>query len=255
MIFPVGDDQVKGGAWPIFSYSFIVLNVLIYFFIQVPNEWFTYAYGAVPYEITNQIDLIESVGEIPHFPGPTPIYLTLITSVFMHGGFMHLLGNMVFLWIFADNIESTIGNLRFIWFYLIGGIIASLTHIYSAPESVIPLIGASGAIAACLGAYLVMFPRSTIKVLFFIKIFRVPGFVFLGIWIAQQFISVYAEGANATSGGVAWYAHIGGFMFGVLLGIYFRFKYPKIRLVREGYRTVFVSAKRYNNRRLTKYFD
>lgn len=254
MIFPIGDDQVKGGAWPIFSYSFIVINVLIYFFIQIPIPSFTYAFGAIPYEILNNVDLVEPIGDVPHAPGPQPIYITLLTSIFMHGSFIHLLGNMVFLWIFADNIESTIGNFRFIIFYFVGGVVACLAHIAFNPDSTVPLIGASGAIAACLGAYLVMFPRSTIKVLFFILIFRIPGFIFLGIWIFQQVVSAYAEMGNPT-GGVAWFAHIGGFAFGVVLGIYFRIRFPKIRLVREGYQTVFVSAKRYNNRKITRHFD
>jgi membrane associated rhomboid family serine protease len=250
MIFPIGDDQVKGGSWPIFSYAFIAVNILVFVMLQLNNEVFTYANSAVPYEITTGEDLISQQGAIPHFPGPVPIYLTLLYSIFMHSGWMHLVGNMVFLWVFADNIESTVGSRNFILFYILGGLAATFSHIATDPTSIIPSLGASGAIAACLGAYLIMFPKSKVKVLFFIRIFSVPAFLFLGFWIVQQVIrgmgSLCADG-----GGVAWFAHIGGFAFGVVAGIYFRFRYPKVQLARAGYRSVNRSASRYNNRYIT----
>lgn len=255
MIFPIGDDQVKGGRFPIFSYSFIVINILVFVFIQLPNPAFTYAYSAIPYEIINLTDLTTSNFQAPHQPGPTPLFLTLITNIFMHGSWMHLIGNMVFLWVFADNIESTIGRKRFVIFYLFGGIIASFCHILSDVNSTIASLGASGAIAACLGAYLVMFPQSKIKILFFIKIFRIPAFLFLGFWIGQQLFSAYVEFGQETIGGVAWYAHIGGFAFGLITGTYFRWVYPKLNHVGLGYFPVKRPANRYNNRQITKYFN
>lgn len=253
MIFPIGDDQVKGGSWPIFSYAFIAVNIYVFVMLQLNNDAFTYANSTVPYEITTGQDLITQQGEIPHFPGPIPIYLTLIYSMFMHGGWMHLVGNMVFLWVFADNIESTVGSMRFIMFYILGGLVASLAHIATDPSSIVPSLGASGAIAACLGAYLVMFPTSKVKVLFFIKVFAVPAFLFLGFWIVQQVIS----GMDSLGGdgqGVAWFAHIGGFAFGVAAGLYFRFRYPKVQCAYPEYASVKREATRFNNRYITDKF-
>jgi len=255
MLFPIGDDQVKGGRFPIFSYAFIFLNIGVFFMLQYPSQTFTMAYSVVPYEIMNGTDLVGTQNGIPHVKGPTPIYLTLLSAMFMHGSLMHLIGNMVFLWIFADNIESTIGRKRFLLFYLTGGLVASFSHILAEPNSMIPSLGASGAIAACLGAYLVMFPHSRIKMLFIIKIFSVPAFLFLGFWIMQQLFNGYGSLSAATgNGGVAWFAHIGGFFFGVLSGVYFRFVYPKMHHIDHEYAPVKRKAYRYNNREITKRF-
>lgn len=217
MVFPIGDDQVVGGAKPIFSYSFIAINILV-FLIQMSfqmtggeawlREFFT-TYGALPIEITRGQDL--------H---------TLFTSIFIHGGWMHLIGNMLFLWVFADNIESSIGNVNFLLFYLLGGLAASLTHIYLDPNSTIPGIGASGAISACLGAYLILYPKSKIKmiVLFLFTSFKIPAVIFLVFWIGQQLLTGIGSLSVETSAtqGVAWWAHIGGFVFGLLAGILIR---------------------------------
>lgn len=251
MIFPIGDDQIKGGSPPIFSYLFIIINIAVFVLLQLGNPAFTYANSAVPYEITTGIDLITQQGDIPHFPGPVPIYLTLLYSIFMHGSWMHLIGNMVFLWVFADNIESTVGSRRFVIFYLLGGLVASFSHIFTDTSSVVHSLGASGAIAACLGAYLIMFPKSKVKLLFFIKIFSVPAFVFLGFWIVQQLVSGMGS-LGGDSGGVAWFAHIGGFGFGVVAGIFFRFKYPKVKKLEPDYEPIKRKADRYNNREITR---
>ncbi len=210
MIFPIGDDQVKGGSFPIFSYGFILLNCIV-FFIEMQQlgigeaafEQFIQTYGAIPAEITNGQD-----------------YFTLFTSMFLHAGWAHIIGNMLFLWIFADNIEATIGNIPFLLFYLLGGLAAHAGHIYFNMDSTIVTVGASGAISAVMGAYLVMFPSSRIKLLFLVFPFRIPAFLFLGFWIWEQFAGVgqVSEGG----GGVAWWAHIGGFVFGVIAGIIFR---------------------------------
>jgi membrane associated rhomboid family serine protease len=145
---------------------------------------------------------------------------------------MHLLGNMLFLWIFADNIESTIGSLRFLVFYLLGGIAATAAHIITDPFSPIPMLGASGAISAVLGAYLVMYPRSRIKVLLFFLIrLRVPAILFLGLWFYMQMSSGLGA-LSGESGGVAWWAHIGGFAFGLASGFWMRSNigYRKLRV-------------------------
>lgn len=209
MLFPIGDDQVKGGYFPLFSYGFIVLNIIIYF-MQSNTPGGLYEYAAIPAEIVQGQDLI-----------------TLITSMFLHGGFMHILGNMLFLWVFADNIEATIGNFRFVVFYLLGGLAAHAAHIYFNVDSQIPTVGASGAISAVMGAYLIMFPTSRVKMLFIVFTFRIPAILFLGFWIWMQSSSGIASlELPQEGGGVAWWAHIGGFAFGVIAGLYYKFNYP-----------------------------
>lgn len=211
MIFPIGDDQVKGGHYPTFSYAFILFNVAIFIFqAQLPAgqlQSFVTEYGSIPEEITRGQD-----------------WFTLFSSMFLHGGWMHLIGNMLFLWVFADNIEATVGNLSFVIFYVLGGLAAHAAHIYFNWDSAVPTIGASGAISAVMGAYLVMFPTSRIKVLFLIFPIRVHAFIFLGLWIFQQWNSGVAslDIQTAQTEGVAWWAHIGGFVFGVVAGFYYR---------------------------------
>ncbi len=236
MIFPIGDDQVVGGYKPIFSYAFIGLNIIA-FLVQLthPNAYIC-EFGSIPNEIINGQD-----------------YYTLFTSMFMHGGWMHLIGNMLFLWVFGDNIEATIGNINFVIFYFLGGLAASAAHIFfnsggelmnccqvcastipcdgsiQACLGSIPSVGASGAISAILGAYLVMFPQSKIKVLvvYFFRSFKMAALWFLGLWIAQQLIAGFAalSPETAATSGVAWWAHIGGFVFGVLAGLIARQSY------------------------------
>ena len=221
MFLPIGDSNIVKGSKPVFTYLLLVLNCLIFLFqFSLPPQGrvaFVEQYGSTPTDIMQGYQVY-----------------TIITSMFLHGGWMHLIGNMLFLWVFADNIEATIGSLRFAFFYLLGGIAATCTHIYFNAQSTIPCVGASGAIAACLGAYLVMFPGSRIRVLFiiFLTTFRVPAILFLGFWIAQQFISGIGSLGAATSDteGVAYWAHIGGFAFGLLAGILFRSKASTMRL-------------------------
>jgi len=217
MIFPIGDDQVKGGAKPIFSYAFILINVLVWlyeFSLGPALSQFVTEYGSIPVEIARGED-----------------YHTLFTSMFMHGGWMHLIGNMMFLWVFGDNIEATVGNLTYFLFYILGGLTAFLVHAYFSPGSMVPTVGASGAIAAILGAYLVMFPKSQIKMFFIFRSFYISAIYFLGFWFIQQFTSVFTSG-NA-GGGVAWWAHIGGFIFGVVCGLFFRTRHKSV-LVASG---------------------
>ena len=211
MFFPVGDTQVQGGYKPIVAYSFLVINILIFLFqfsLGTGANQFLMTYGSIPAEITSGQD-----------------YYTLITSMFLHGGWMHLIGNMLFLWVFGDNIEATIGSVKFFIFYIFGGLAASGAHIFFNWDSNIPCVGASGAIAAVLGAYLVMFPKSKIKILVVIlfRNFEVPAIAFLGLWFGQQLLSGVGEiGNTADTSGVAWWAHIGGFVFGVAFGFLFK---------------------------------
>lgn len=221
MFFPIGDDQVKGGHKPIFSYLFIAINVLLFLYeislSQNSLNIFVNEYGAIPVEISNGQDLY-----------------TLFTSMFLHGGWMHLIGNMLFLWVFADNIEAITGSFVFIIFYITGGVIADLAHVYIDLESSIPTVGASGAISAVMGAYLVMFPTSRVKVWAFFFVFRILAIFFLGFWIFNQLIDGFNM-LNPSSGfksNVAFWAHIGGFVFGVLSGFIFRLLYD-VKLIKE----------------------
>jgi membrane associated rhomboid family serine protease len=222
MFLPIGDENIARGHTPYFSYGFIVLNIAIFIwqstFPESGYNAFLRDYGMIPAEITVGIDLE-----------------TLLTSVFLHGDFMHLFGNMLYLWIFADNVEAVVGNFRFVVFYLLGGLAASFAQIYIMPDSLIPNVGASGAISAVLGAYLVMFPKSQIKVLFFVTIFYIPAIFFLGYWFVQQVIEGMGNlGPSAGKvAGVAWWAHIGGFVFGLLIGFYFRTRFVGYRFVEK----------------------
>lgn len=216
MFLPLGDDQVAGGYKPYFAYGFIALNVLIFLYqaTLTPElqRIFVTDYGSIPLAVQN--------GEAYH---------TLFTSMFLHGGWMHLIGNMLYMWIFADNIEATVGSLIFIGLYFLGGLAAHFGHIYFNPGSSIPTVGASGALSAVMGAYLVMFPKSRIRGYLFIIRVTIPAIFFLLFWFIQQAMSGYAslgpETSMAQGGGVAWWAHIGGFLFGVAAGFYFRNRY------------------------------
>lgn len=209
MFFPIGDDNVKGGHKPFFTYLFLFSNIALFLYeLQLGENLplFLSHYAFVPSEIVQFQDI--------H---------ALFTSMFLHGGWLHLIGNMMFLWVFADNIEAVLGNFRFLFFYIVGGLVAGLAQAFLFPYAMTPTLGASGAIAAVLGAYLVMFPASRIKLLFIIFSFRVPSIVFLGIWIIQQLMNGYgALSENFDNGGVAWWAHIGGFVYGFIAGIYYR---------------------------------
>ncbi len=209
MIFPIGDDQVKGGHQPWFSYSFIVLNALFFLYKFSLNpaqqEAFDLYFGAISIEITRGQDLF-----------------TLVTSMFVHGDWWHLIGNMLFLWVFADNIEATVGSLKFLVFYFIGGFAAVAAHIWFNMNSEVPMVGASGAISAVMGAYLVMFPTSRIKMIFLVFPFRISAWIFLGLWIVQQWSYGTSSQASETGSSVAWWAHIGGFAMGFMTGFLFR---------------------------------
>jgi len=212
MIFPIGDDNIIGGFKPIFSYMLIGFNVLAFFYqIMLPTaemEAFVYEWGLIPRELSAGKEWID-----------------LLSSMFLHAGLFHILGNMLFLWIFADNIEAIVGNSAFLLYYLVGGLFASIVHIYTNPVSTIPTVGASGAISAVMGSYLVMFPKSRIKVIFIIKKLYIPAFIFLGLWFVQQLvsgISTPTPGDASEGGGVAWWAHIGGFVYGLAMGFLFK---------------------------------
>ena len=240
MVLPISDDNSDRTTFPVVNIALIILNVLVFFAFQGMggNEGFTLAYSTVPAEIAGGKDIVteDRVLEVQTnrgpqqvlIPGlketPIPVYLTILTSMFMHGGLMHLLGNMWFLWIFGDNIEHDMGRVRYLLFYLLCGVLASLAHVFvslSGPSAMIPSLGASGAISGVMGAYLVLHPHRRVTVLLVRVLMQVPGYVAVGVWIGFQIIS--GLGALGGQSGVAYAAHIGGFIAGVVLAKPFMF--------------------------------
>ncbi|MDQ3634495.1 MAG: rhomboid family intramembrane serine protease [Acidobacteriota bacterium] len=236
-MFPIGDDNSDIVITPYVNYAFIAINVLVFVFLQQlgNDETFTYAFSLVPKEITTGIDLIgpqsimvgEQTAQIMHQNTPLPVYFNFISSMFMHGGFGHIFGNMLFLWIFGDNIENLIGHFRYIAFYLICGIAAALAQIIMGPDSIIPMLGASGAISGVLGGYILLFPKRKVRALILRMYTTVPAYIALGLWIGYQIVLGYL--APSGEGGVAYAAHIGGFIAGVALIKLFAFgKSPRV---------------------------
>ncbi len=234
MLFPISDDDrdLKGFA-PI-TIALILANLAVFFLLQGAgeNEMFTYGWSVIPYELSNGIDLVapEAIsinGQqefIPQAPGPMPIYLTVFSAMFMHGGYMHLFGNLLYLWIFGDNVEQRFGKFAFLMFYLVSGIVATFAQVYLDPSGVIPNLGASGAISGVLGAYMVLFPRNRVHAIFLWTIVSIPAVIAIGAWIVMQFVSGWGSlvAPGETAGGVAYAAHIGGFICGVVLAFVMR---------------------------------
>jgi membrane associated rhomboid family serine protease len=232
MFFPISDDDQEVNSAAFVTYALLTANIAL-FLVQVGNPEFTYGWSVIPLEITTGVDLVEpqllevsngDVVPIPQAPGPRFIWLTLISSMFMHGGFAHIAGNMLYLWIFGNNVEHRFGHAWFLIFYLVAGLVGSVAQIAVAPFSVIPNLGASGAIAGVMGAYLVLFPHNRVNAIFFYFVITVPAILVLGMWIVMQFISSIGSIAatSATTGGVAYMAHIGGFVAGVVSALFCR---------------------------------
>lgn len=232
MFFPISDDDrhLMHPAW--ITITLLFANIAVFLW-QLMDPAFTYAWSVIPAEITGGIDLvgeshIVSQGQIlvvPQEPGPHPIQLTVLSAMFMHGGWAHLGGNMLYLWIFGDNVEHRFGAVRFLAFYLISGIVATFAQIAVHPDGVLPNLGASGAISGVLGAYLVLFPRNRVNAVVFFRIVSLPAVFVIGMWAFLQFINGAGSiAATEETGGVAYAAHIGGFVAGVVMGIFARSK-------------------------------
>jgi membrane associated rhomboid family serine protease len=234
MVLPLGDLH-RTQILPIVTYGLIALNVVMYVVQAQRGETFTTSYAATPFEISHNVDLTAAdaptieVGrgrppiEIPQAAVPFPVWLTLITSMFLHASPMHLIGNMLYLWIFGDNVEEVLGAVRYLIVYLCCGLIASLAQIAANPNSLIPTLGASGAIAGIMGMYIVWFPYNRVRVLVLRVIVEVPAIVVIGLWIALQ----VWQGAGSIrhlgeTGGVAHLAHVGGAVAGVFVAFLFR---------------------------------
>lgn len=235
MFFPFRDDNPRILV-PYVTYGIIAINVLVFLFSLglsgLAEYEFTLSWGLIPATlghlspdaiVQSHSDLLSSrfhqfvpLEAHPHHP-----LITVFTSMFLHGGFAHILGNMWFLWLFGDNVEGTFGHVRFAVFYLLAGIGAALAQILINPASVTPMIGASGAISGVLAAYMLRFPRANVHVLiflfFFITTIRIPAFIVIGIWFLEQLTNGLGSLGLNTTGGVAWFAHIGGFIAGAVL--------------------------------------
>ncbi|NND71153.1 MAG: rhomboid family intramembrane serine protease [Rhodothermales bacterium] len=248
MLLPIGDDDrdLSGPAYV--CVAIIIANILVFLIFQQAggNDAFNAGYSAIPFELTQGVDLVgtrvvragaESV-QIQHTPGPVPIHLTLLTSMFMHGGIMHLAGNILFLWIFGDNIEHRFGHVPFFALYLVSGLAAMVGQVLLDPSSVVPNLGASGAISGVMGAYLVLFPRNRVYAVFFFVIVTVPAVVVLGAWIFFQVIDGFGALSGQQIGGIAYGAHIGGFIAGLVLAMILR------QFISEKQSTVFSRATR-----------
>lgn len=233
MVFPLFDDNTDRRRQPVVNYVLIIINVVVFVFLQEfgkEGNWFTMAFSTVPQEIVTGEDFVgghevrdlrgQRVGEIQHEKNPISVYLTLLTSMFMHGSIMHLLGNMLFLWIFGDNVEDYLGALRYLAFYLVCGVLASMAHIATTylfhQDPLIPSLGASGAISGVLGAYIVLYPHKRVTVIMFRFLTDVPAYVAIGLWFLFQLINGLGM-LGGDQGGVAYGAHIGGFVAGLAL--------------------------------------
>src|SRR3954454_7137507 len=208
MIMPIGDDNTGRTITPVVNYALIFVNVLVFVLFQGmgQNDTFTYKFSTVPEEIVTGKDVVTDArtinepvtGQSITVPGlqPTPgsVYITLLTSMFMHGGIAHIFGNMLFLWIFGDNIEDMLGHLRYFIFYMVGVLIASLSHVFTtiafygahSQEALVPSLGASGAISAVLGGYILLFPQRRVTVIMFRMLTQVPSYVAIGLWFVFQ---------------------------------------------------------------------
>ena len=228
-MLPIADENEPGQGIAWVTLGIIAVNVAVFLLLQQAggDNAFTYGFSTVPREITTGRDLVAATpvvigGQtylIPQAPGPQPIQLTLLTSMFMHGGWLHIGGNMLFLWIFGDNVEHRLGPLIYLVFYLFAGLVAGLAQVLVEPTSTVPSLGASGAISGVLGAYLVLFPRNRVTVLFIRFLVVVPAIVAIGLWAVLQLLNGLGSVAvTAQTGGVAYMAHIGGFGVGLLAG-------------------------------------
>ena len=224
-MLPLSDDPGPRRRLPVVNYTLIAANILVFIAEQKYGTCFQAAYSTIPYAVTH--------GTALGIPGcsygePSPVYLTLFTSMFLHANLLHIAGNMLYLWIFGDNVEDRLGHFWYLIFYLFCGLVASVAQIAVAPNSMLLNLGASGAIAGVLGAYLVFFPGSKVRTLiylgFFITFARLSAFVVIGLWFVLQLVSGLQSlnPALVQMGGVAYFAHVGGFLAGLVIALLVR---------------------------------
>lgn len=243
-MIPIGDDNSDRRTTPFVTWILIAANLFVFVALQGmgSNQRFTMAFATVPAEILSGKDIAEpipirdsygrSVGAIELEPTPIPVYLTLLSAMFMHGSFGHLFGNMLYLWIFGDNLEDAMGHARYLAFYLATGILAGLAHVLVTSilgsNPLIPCLGASGAISGVLGGYLVLFPKRRVRVIWLYQVLHVPAILSIGLWFVFQLVSG-AGMLGGDVGGVAYGAHIGGFVAGAVLVKLFDARRPAVQ--------------------------
>ena len=213
-MIPIGDDNSQRRLLPVVTWMLVVVNVIVFLIELGGGDNFIYTWAFTPAYFTQN---------------PGGFFITIFTAMFMHGGWMHLIGNMLYLLIFGDNVEDRFGHLKFLIFYLVCGVIATFAQYFAAPYVEVPNLGASGAIAGVLGAYLILFPAGKVRVIMAAWIVRLPAILVIGAWIVIQLISGMGTiSSTATSGGgVAYMAHIGGFIAGLVLCFFFRGRTPR----------------------------
>jgi membrane associated rhomboid family serine protease len=234
-MIPIGDDNSDRKIFPFINFILIAINIIVFIVYQKlgADINFTFSYATVPAEILSGNDIVTSptlvndplTGKDVEIPGlgvtPIPVYLTIFTSMFMHGGIAHLAGNMLYLLVFGDNLEDRMGHLRYLAFYLLCGVIATLAHVGSdymfGQNHLIPSLGASGAISGVMGGYLLLFPGRSVRVLVFVFPMRLPALIVLGLWIALQIANGTGYLGGEEASGIAYAAHIGGFIAGLFL--------------------------------------
>jgi membrane associated rhomboid family serine protease len=237
-MIPIKDDNPQK-TFPIMTILLILSNLAVFIYqfkLGSGLEAFIYRFGTIPWEISH---LQESPNLSFQFRSTIPTILTLFTSMFIHGGILHLLGNMIYLWIFGDNIEALIGHFRFLFFFICCGLVATFSHVVAFRDSLYPMVGASGAISGILGAYFLKFPKARVHILiflfFFIRIIRVPALIVLGFWFIIQVLSGLSSLGMKGGGGIAWFAHIGGFIAGSFLVFFFE-KQKRMKNREKSYR-------------------
>ena len=228
-------DNIPTDRFPFVTLALVVINFVVYYlairhggsFFSGPDTQEVVRYGAIPFTLTHPgwhcavvpVGAQAGIGCVHHsLPGTLPAWETIFTAMFMHASLLHIGGNMLFLWIFGNNIEDSMGRLKFIFFYLLGGLVASLAQFAIGMDSAVPTLGASGAIAAVLGGYALLYPRARVVtlifIIFFITLIELPALLVLGAWFALQLFD--ASSQPLSGGGVAYFAHIGGFLFGLI---------------------------------------
>jgi membrane associated rhomboid family serine protease len=211
-MFPIGDDNSGRRTTPYITYILIVINFIVFFIELSGGDQFIYNWSFIPQRF---------------LANPFTDWITIFTSMFMHAGWLHILGNMLYFWIFGDNVEDRFGHFRFLIFYLICGVAATLAQMAFDPSSNVPSLGASGAIAGIMGSYIFMFPLGWVRVLILLFVVRIPALIVIGIWIVLQIFSGIGSISDMSAGGVAYLAHVGGFFMGLILTPVFKALGPR----------------------------
>jgi len=242
-VIPLSDPDIRRRTFPYVTVAILAVNILVFLYQLILNDLqlfqFTYRFGVIPFELSGRGELgivpvrVGTSIEMIDLASPIPPWATVFTSMFMHAGFMHIAGNMLFLWVFGDNIEDRLGHTKYLLFYLGAGVAAALAQAWVNPGSTVPMVGASGAIAGVLGAYLVFYTRSRINTLIFfvfISYVRIPALYLIGFWAFLQFFNgAISLGVSTATGGVAYFAHLGGFVAGLAVAWMWKRLFPSRR--------------------------